>query len=135
MPRTLAESRLKKVFPILILPGQFDPPEASRRGKVPFLKEPRLTVADATVLDKLEKMQIQHYTAMIPYESWPARVLLGLSGDVSSLSRWAVANQLSWPFFVEAIIQILGQNNALHAQVTHFSTLLPFKYEAYVNFA
>lgn len=132
---TLTDLRLKEVFPAVVLPGEFFCPEASARGKVSIPKELRLTVADATVLDKLEKIQVQLRTAMIPYELWPSRIVMELSGDFESVSKWAVANQPPWPLLIEAIVQVLGEHNALHSTVTKFSTLLPFKDEAYVNFA
>lgn len=132
---TLMDLRLKEAFPAMVLAGDYYCPEASARSKVTFQKEHRLTMADATVLDKLEKIQVILRTAMIPYEMWPARVVLELSGDFAHVARWALNNQPSWPLLVEAILQVLGEHNALHATITVFSTMLPFKDEAYINFA
>jgi hypothetical protein len=132
---TLNDVRLKEIFPAMVLVDEYYCPEGSARSKVTFPKELRLTIADATVLDKLEKIQTYLRVSMIPYAQWPSRVILELTGDFASVARWATANHPTWPLLVEAIVQILAQHHVLHMQVTQFSTLLPFKDEAYANFA
>jgi len=133
---TPTEQKIKDIFPKMILKQQA-PVDAEHafRNKVAFPATLKIMKADYTVFEKLEQMQTLLRTALIPYSNWAPRVALELSGDFRRVKGWAEAVQPTWTLFIEAIIQVLYDHDALHSSVTAFTTMLPFKDEAYINFA
>jgi len=62
-------------------------------------------------------MQTLLRTALIPYSNWAPRVALELSGDFRRVKGWDEAVQPTWTLFIEAIIQVLYDHDALHSSV------------------
>lgn len=95
----------------------------------------KLRQADHTVLYKLHEIQLLFKHSFFPYDLWAQRMSAELSGDFHLVREWTDRACSSWTDFVEAIMQILDKYKVVHSSFSAFATLLPFKDEAYGNYA
>ncbi|KAI0995284.1 hypothetical protein K3495_g12898 [Podosphaera aphanis] len=110
-------------------------PDNSWKAKVVVPVNLKLRHADDTVLQKLHEIQLLFKHSFFPYDLWAQRTSAELSGDFHLVKEWTDRACPSWTDFVEAIIQILDKYKSVHSAFSAFATLLPFKDEAYGNYA
>ncbi|CAD6506103.1 BgTH12-07033 [Blumeria graminis f. sp. triticale] len=130
------EKAIHGIWSAVVLPSQIDErAEHSAKNKVVIPQALGIHRADEKIFEKLEAIQINLQTALVPYHLWAARVSLELDGDFKHVAIWAQAHSPSWVLFAEAIITVLRSHKKLDATITLFSSMLPGKEESYIGFA
>ncbi|KAI0997575.1 hypothetical protein K3495_g10612 [Podosphaera aphanis] len=112
-PLTEQEKMVKLIWPEAKLAGDAKHiGETSSKNKVTIKSDLRLIVGDSSVSTKLREIQTLLLTALIPYNAWPQRLALEMSGDFERVRLW------------------IGQSkSALFSPVTEFTRLSPLPNE------
>ncbi|KAI1435146.1 hypothetical protein GGR50DRAFT_694479 [Xylaria sp. CBS 124048] len=130
------ERNVQLVFPQAILrPDSRRLGKCEARNKISFPSHMKLVKADAAVLDQLREFQRRLIASLVPYDMWAMRVSQEMYGDFYVVSEF-IQNCRSpkWIDLLEAVIQVLGEHNALHSPLTTFVSILPAQGESYVNY-
>ncbi|PHH82385.1 hypothetical protein CDD82_6150 [Ophiocordyceps australis] len=129
-----AEKWVKSIWSRARGPADYKNAFTSAQNKVWFHPNWKLHDADCTVLKTLNYFQNALARKQVPYELWPSRVVLEMSGDFQEVERWAVRRNPTWLLLVEAILTVLYQHNELRLPSITFVKLHPKTNEVPINF-
>ena len=131
--------RVKQVWPKLIGEDDLQDHESrnsnAKNRSVWSEKQKMKNTRDPHILQKLELIQAELRDTLVPYKTWPARILPLLEEDFIVVARFLKDYSPSWALAVEAILSRLDRSGALDHPWFAFTSLRPMQGEVYQKFA
>ena len=132
-------SRVRQVWPQLISENDLFDHEArnnnAKNRSVWTDKHKMKNTRDPQLLRKLELVQAELRDTLVPYKTWPTRILPLLEEDFVVVARFIRDYNPSWSLAVEAILTRLDRSGALDHPWFVFTSLRPSQGEVYHKFA